>query len=89
MDYDTIENMQYAIRCVIQDRVPSVVLEIISLQEIEDYLLTHGIELDKENTLETNSHIDVWVRDTTNTYQISGDMWTGIYTFERLNELEK
>ena len=67
----------------------SVVLNNLSLQNIEDYLSDNDIELDHENTLETNSHTDVWIGDTTNTYQISGDMWTGVYTFERLSELEK
>lgn len=74
---------------VLNNEVESVELTALTLQDIEDYLSDFNIELDKENTLETNSHIDMWIRDTTNTYQISGDMWTGIYTFKRLNELEK
>ena len=79
----------YDIDDVINNKKESAKTFILSLHDIEDYLLqSHGIELD-EDTLETNSHIDMWIRDTTNSYQISGDMWTGIYTFERLNELEK
>lgn len=60
----------------------------MTLKQIEEYLTNKWQPLN-EDTLETNSHTDMWIRDTTNTYQLRGDMWTGIYTFERLNELEK
>lgn len=73
---------------VLNNEVESVELTALTLQDVEDYLSDFDIELD-EDTLETNSHTDMWIRDITNTYQISGDMWTGVYTFERLNELEK
>lgn len=84
-----LELGQKLIDLVLAYRQEIVVINMMTLQEIEDYLLSKNIELDPEHTLETNSHIDVWIKDTTNTYKIRGDMWTGVYTFERLNDLEK